>query len=43
MAVDVKQIGERVDKERAILDRIRAEIGRVIVGQNMLVDRLLCG
>jgi len=43
MAVDVKQIGERVDKEGAILSRIREEIGRVIVGQECLVERLLVG
>jgi len=41
MPVDVKQIGERVEKEKALLDRIRAEIGKVIVGQETLVDRLL--
>ncbi|HQL10643.1 MAG TPA: AAA family ATPase, partial [Lentisphaeria bacterium] len=41
MSVDVKQIGERVAKESALLARVRAEIGRVIVGQEALVDRLL--
>ena len=41
MPVDVKQIGERVAKESALLAKIRDEIGRVIVGQEMLVDRLL--
>ncbi len=41
MAVDVKQIGERVEKESVLLGRVRDEIGKVIVGQEMLIDRLL--
>jgi MoxR-like ATPase len=34
-------IGEQVEKEQLILNRIRDEIGKVIVGQFGLVDRLL--
>jgi MoxR-like ATPase len=41
MAVDVKQIGERVVRESEVINRIRTEIHRVIVGQEALVDRLL--
>ena len=41
MPVDVKQIGERVAKESALLAKIRDEIRRVIVGQEMLIDRLV--
>ncbi|MDA3895125.1 MAG: MoxR family ATPase [Desulfobacteraceae bacterium] len=41
MAVDVKQIGERVEKESAVINRIRAEIHKVIVGQEKLIDGLL--
>jgi MoxR-like ATPase len=41
MAVDVKQIGERVSEKSSQLDRIRSEIGKVIVGQEALVDGLL--
>lgn len=41
MAVDVKQIGERVGRESVLLGRVRSEIGKVIVGQEYLVDRLL--
>lgn len=41
MAIDVKQIGERVSRESDVLQRIRNEIARVIVGQEALVDRLL--
>lgn len=41
MAVDVKQIGERVEKEAETISRIRAEAHKVIVGQETLLDRLL--
>ncbi len=41
MAIDVKQIGERVAKEQQVLDGVRTEIGRVIVGQELLIERLL--
>ena len=41
MAVDVKQIGEKVQSENELLQKIRSEIGKVIVGQAYLVDRLL--
>ena len=41
MAIDVKMIGEQVEKEKLILNRIRDEIGKVIVGQSGLVERLL--
>jgi MoxR-like ATPase len=41
MAIDVKMIGEQVEKEKLILNRIRDEIGKVIVGQFGLVERLL--
>ncbi len=43
MTVDVKKIGEKVEKESAGLKRIRDEIEKVIVGQNYLIDRLLIG
>jgi MoxR-like ATPase len=43
MAVDVKQIGERVEKESATLRRVREQIERVIVGQGPLIERLLIG
>jgi len=41
MAVDVKRIGERVAAESVRLARVRNEISRVIVGQQVLVERLL--
>jgi len=41
MSVDVIQLREIVEKELAVLDQIRDEIGKVIVGQTDLIDRLL--
>ncbi len=41
MAIDVKQISERVVREAATLQSIRSEISKVIVGQSGLVDRLI--
>jgi len=41
MAVDVKQIGARVEKENVVINQIRAEIHKVIVGQEKLIDGLL--
>jgi MoxR-like ATPase len=43
MTVDVKRIGEEVQSESRILDRLRSEVENVIVGQNGLIDRLLVG
>ena len=41
MTVDLKELGERVAREGQLLHRIRAEVGKVIVGQQYVVDRLL--
>jgi len=41
MAVDVKQIGEQVEKESLVINQIRAEIHKVIVGQEKLIDGLI--
>ena len=41
MVVDVKQIAEKVEKEAALLQQLREEIGKVIVGQTYLTERLL--
>jgi MoxR-like ATPase len=41
MPVDVKQIGEKAAQQGALLERIRSQIGAVIVGQQALIDRLL--
>ena len=39
--MDVKQIGARVAEQGSLLARLKAEMGRVIVGQESLIDRLL--
>jgi MoxR-like ATPase len=41
MTVDVKQIGEQVEKESSVINQIRAEIHKVIVGQEGLIDGLI--
>ncbi|MFC1523923.1 AAA family ATPase [Thermodesulfobacteriota bacterium] len=41
MSLAVREITEMVEKEQLLLSRIREEIGRVIIGQSQLVDRLL--
>ena len=41
MIIDVKQIGERVERETPVISRIRSEIHKVIVGQEELIDGLL--
>ena len=43
MAIDVKQIGEKVEREAAVLARVRDEIAKIIVGQEYLVERLMIG
>jgi MoxR-like ATPase len=43
MDAGISAINERVQQEAAALYRLREEIGRVIVGQRYLVDRLLIG
>ncbi len=41
MAVDVKQISEQVEQESRTIEAIRTGLHQVIVGQEILVDRLL--
>ena len=41
MAIDVKQIGQRVEKESATIERIRTEVHKVIVGQEAVIEELL--
>ena len=42
-AEDIKALNERIQQAAGFVDRIEAEIGRVIVGQNYMVSRLLVG
>ncbi len=43
MVIDVKKIGEKVEKESKTLQNIRDEIRKNIVGQEYLIERLLVG
>ncbi len=41
MAIDVKEIAAKVEQESAVLVRLRAEIRKVVVGQEYLIERLV--
>jgi len=41
MSIDVKQIGERVEKESPVIHQIRTEMHKVIAGQDALIDGLI--
>lgn len=43
MQTNIQEINDRVKSERDTIDRLFQEIGRVIVGQRYLVERLLIG
>jgi len=41
--MDVRVINELVQKQSAFIERLTSEVGRVIVGQKAMVDRILVG
>jgi len=41
--VDIKTINEMIQRESAFVESITGEVGKVIVGQKQMVDRLLIG
>ena len=43
MSYDIKAINEKIHKESAFIDVLQLEIGKVIVGQKYMVERLLVG
>jgi len=43
MAQDIRAINEKIQKESAFVDTLMAEVGKVIVGQKQMVERLLIG
>jgi MoxR-like ATPase len=43
MATDIKAINEKIQRESAFVDLLQLELGKVIVGQKMMVERLLVG
>ena len=42
-AEDIKQLNEKIQYHCSFIDRLRDEIGRVIIGQQYMLDRLLIG
>ena len=43
MHPDIKAINAEIEQESGFVDKIMAEVGKVIVGQNYMVERLLIG
>ena len=43
MHQDIELIQERIQKQSRFVAQIRAEVGKVIVGQRYMIDRLLIG
>jgi len=43
MNPDIKAINEKVEKESVFVEKIMAEVSKVIVGQHYMIDRLLIG
>ncbi len=41
MSADIKQVAEKVAKESVLVKNLQVEIGKVIVGQHILIERLL--
>ncbi|MEQ8323242.1 MAG: MoxR family ATPase [Vicingaceae bacterium] len=41
--VDIKELNERIEKQSAFVDLLAMEMGKVIVGQKYMVDRLMIG
>jgi MoxR-like ATPase len=43
MPYDIKAVNEKIQQESAFIDLLLLEIGKVIVGQKQMVERLLVG
>ncbi len=43
LAVDIKEINERIQKESSFVDLLNLEMEKVIVGQKYMVERLMVG
>jgi MoxR-like ATPase len=43
MSYDIKAINEKIQRESAFIDILQMEIGKVIIGQKYMVERLLVG
>jgi MoxR-like ATPase len=42
-ASDIQELNERIQDQSAFIDRLREEVGKVIIGQQHMLDRLLIG
>ncbi|HEV2354885.1 MAG TPA: ATPase, partial [Puia sp.] len=42
-AEDIRQLNSKIQYQASFIDRLRDEVGRVIVGQHQMLDRLLIG
>ena len=42
-AEDIRLLNEKINHSATVIDRIHAEIGKIIIGQNHMVERLLIG
>ena len=40
---DIKSLSERIQRESAFVDLIQMEVGKVIIGQKYMIERLLIG
>jgi MoxR-like ATPase len=43
MSTDIKAVNEKIQKESAFIDALQMEMGKTIVGQKYMVERLLVG
>ncbi len=43
MTVDTKESARRIEHAGEVLGRVRTEVGRAVVGQHVMIDRLLVG
>jgi MoxR-like ATPase len=43
MTVETKESARKIERAGEVLGRVRAEVGRAVVGQHVMVDRLLTG
>ena len=41
--VDIRSLNEKIEKESAFVDLLQIELGKVIVGQQQMIERLLIG
>src|SRR3984885_16293065 len=42
-AEDIRQLNSKIQYQASFIDRLRDEVGRVIVGQHHMLDRILIG